>query len=88
MLIDVGEPSCYNEAIIVHDRCKWKHAMHRKLDSIHKIETRDSVPSPKGMKALPYKREYKYKYEADDALSMNKACIVAKGSKQEQGVDQ
>ena len=39
MLADFGERSCYHEAIIVHDHCKWQHAMHRDLGSIHKIET-------------------------------------------------
>ena len=36
MLSNVGEPSCYNEAISVHDHVEWKQAIRNELDSIHK----------------------------------------------------
>ena len=34
MLASVGEPSCYHEAISVHDHAKWKQAMQNELDSM------------------------------------------------------
>ena len=87
MLSDSCEPSCYNEAISVHDHAKWKQAMQNELDSIHKKGTVDIIPLPKDRKPLPCKCVYKYKYTSDSVLPKYKACIVAKGFKQEQGVD-
>ena len=52
MLSNVGEPSCYNEAISVHDHVEWKQAIRNELDSIHKNGTWDFVPFPKRRKAL------------------------------------
>ena len=45
------------------------------------------MPLPKGRKALPCKWVYKYKYTYDSVHPKYKARIVAKGFKQEQGVD-
>ena len=59
MLSYASEPSCYNEAMSVHDPAKWKQAMQNELDSIRKHETWDLVPLPKGRKALPCKWVYK-----------------------------
>ena len=39
MLSDIAEPSCYNEAISVHNHAKWKQAMQNELDSIYKNGT-------------------------------------------------
>ena len=33
---NVGEPSCYDEAISVHDHVKWKQALQNELEGIHK----------------------------------------------------
>ena len=51
MLLDAGEPSCYNEAISAHDYGKWKQVMQKELDNIYKNETWDLVPLPKVTKA-------------------------------------
>ena len=62
MLINVGEPSSYHEAISVHDHAKWQHAMQSDLDGIQKNGTWDLVCLPKATKALPCKWVYKNKH--------------------------
>ena len=51
MLSNVGEPSCYHEAIFVHGHGKWKQVMQDELDSIHINGTWDLVCLPNGRKA-------------------------------------
>ena len=57
------------------------------MDSIYKNGTWVLVPLPKDRKALPCKWVYKYKYTYDKTSPKYKACLVAKGFKQEHGVD-
>ena len=36
MLMYVGEPSCYDEAVSFHDHAKWKQALQNELEGINK----------------------------------------------------
>ena len=87
MLTYVGEALPNHEAISMHDHTKWKQAMQNELDCIHTNGTWGLMPLPKGGKALPCKWVYKYKYTFDGVIPKYKSRIVAKGFKQEQGVD-
>ncbi|MCO5586578.1 hypothetical protein L7F22_040519 [Adiantum nelumboides] len=80
MLTDCGEANgrTNNE--------KWYKAMLFEMDSLEKNHTWDLVDLPKGAKALPCKWVYKKKVTSD-ASSKYKASLVAKGYKQEHGVD-
>ena len=59
LVTDSGEPSCYEEAMLVGGHAKWELAMKSKLASIEKNATWDLVPLPKDKKALPCKWVYK-----------------------------
>ncbi|MCO5584646.1 hypothetical protein L7F22_038577 [Adiantum nelumboides] len=80
-----GEPSCNKEAVLANDKVQWEHAMKRKLSSIAKNKTWEVVPLPKGRKALPCKWVYKKKIASN--VENYKVRLVAKGFKQEYGVD-
>ena len=61
--------------------------MESQMDSIEKNQTWELVPLPQGKHALPCKRVYKLKVTSDNAKPKYKAQLVAKGLKQEKGVD-
>ena len=82
MLLDASEPSCYHETISSHNHVKWKQAMQKELDSIHKNvqQSWDLVPLTESRKALPCKWVVcNYKYTFDSALPKYKARVVANG---------
>ena len=66
---------------------QWKTAMKNELSSIEKNKTWDLVQLPANKKVLPYKWVYKYKYVTGDTTPKFKAHLVAKGFKQEYGID-
>ena len=61
--------------------------MKSEMDSIHQKQTWELVKLPFGRKPLPYKWVFIYKYVLDSEKWKYKAQIVAKGFKQEHGVD-
>ena len=62
--------------------------MQSEYDSILANKTWDLVELPEGKKALPScKWVYKKKFTSDDPTPKYKACLVAKGFKQQQGID-
>ena len=87
MLTDCGEPSCYKEACRMVDSKKWQLAMQSKMTTLHVNQMWDLVPLPKDKKALPCKLVYQYKLTPHDGQPKYKAQLVAKGFKQEQGID-
>lgn len=82
MLTDFKEPSCYDEAIYSVHKLKWKQAMQIEMDSL--IQNGTWEPSlPKVEKALPCKWVYKVML----SLARYKARLMAKGFKQQIGID-
>ncbi|MCO5594522.1 hypothetical protein L7F22_048554 [Adiantum nelumboides] len=71
--------------MLANDKVQWEHAMKKELSSIAKNKTWELVPLPKGRKALPCKWVYKKKIASN--VENYKAHLVAKGFKQEYGVD-
>ncbi|MCO5556475.1 hypothetical protein L7F22_010024 [Adiantum nelumboides] len=86
-LTDYDEPCSYTEVMKRDDHMKWEKAMKSKMDSLHKNGTWDLVPLPKGKKALPCKWVYKIKVVPRDDKPKYKARLLAKGFKQELGID-
>ena len=86
MLTDYGEPSCYKEAMLCDDKHKWELAMQSQMDSVNKNYTWDLVSLPSEKHVLPCKWVFKMKI-IGDAMSKYKVQLVAKGFKQEKGVD-
>ena len=82
-LID-SEPSCFEEAT-QHD--VWQEAMVEEYDSIMKIQVWEVVPRPQGKKVVGSRWIYKVKHAANGSMEKYKACFVAKGFSQKEGID-
>eukprot|EP00253_Pinus_taeda_P029664 PITA_29664 len=61
LIIEVGEPSCYQEAVDDTYSEKWKMAMEEEIDSLAKNSTRDLVELPKGRSVVRCKWVFKLK---------------------------
>ena len=65
LLIDEGEPECYEEAMTYVHKEKWDSAMQDEMDSLHENHTNELIELPKGNKALLNKWVYKLKTGED-----------------------
>ena len=79
-----SEPSSFGEAA-QHD--VWQEAMVEEYDSIMKNQVWEVVPRPQGKKVVGSRRIYKVKHAADRSVEKYKACFVAKGFSQKEGID-
>lgn len=61
--------------------------MKQEIDAINKNQTWDLVEHPTGKKSIRVKWIYKTKHNAQGEIEKHKACFVAKGYKQKQGID-
>ena len=66
---------------------KWQLAMQSQMHTLHKNQTWDLVKLPQGKQALPCKWVYNNKITPHDGQPKYKAWLVAKGFKQDQGID-
>jgi hypothetical protein len=64
----------------------WQKAMMEEYASIMKNDVWEVVPRPEG-KVVGSKWIYKVKHAADKSVYKYKACFVAKGFSQQEGVD-
>ncbi|XP_059067905.1 uncharacterized mitochondrial protein AtMg00820-like [Cryptomeria japonica] len=78
------EPSVYEEEV---KELVWVNAMNAEMNSIHKNNTWELVPLPKGKQVIGVKWIYKVKYHANGSVELHKAILVAKGFAQTLGVD-
>jgi hypothetical protein len=84
----VQEPSTYSEVVTSSESAQWVIAMNEKIDSLHKNQTWELVKLPKGAKTVGCKLIFKKKegiLGIEDARF--KACFVAKGYSQREGMD-
>ena len=63
LLIDVGEPKCYDEVVQVDTKIQWESAMKDEMDSLLKNKTWDLCKLPTGKKVLQNKWVYRLKEE-------------------------
>ena len=84
---EAGKPSYYEEAIALLDTDTWLPAMQYEMDSIRPNQTSDLVELHARKKPLPYKWVVKYKYVFDAEKPKYKSWLIAKGFKQEHGVN-
>ena len=85
--MDTGEPSSYEEAIAAPDAETWLQAMKSEMNPIHHNHAWERVDLLVGRKPLPCKWVFLYKYVCDLEKPKYKARLIAKGFKQEHGVD-
>jgi hypothetical protein len=63
LLIDSGEPECYEEAMQVDTKKKWEQGMKEEMDSLVNSHTWDLVQLLVGQRSLQNKWVYKLKEE-------------------------
>ena len=78
LLIDGGEPECYDETLQDENSSKWELAMKDEMDSLLRNQTWELNELPVGKKALHNKWVYRIKNEHDGSKRY-KARLVVKG---------
>ncbi|RVX10461.1 Retrovirus-related Pol polyprotein from transposon TNT 1-94 [Vitis vinifera] len=86
LLIDGGEPECYDEALQDESSSKWELTMKDEMDSLLGNQTWELTELPVGKKALHNKWVYRIKNEHDGSKRY-KARLVVKGFQQKEGID-
>eukprot|EP00253_Pinus_taeda_P009952 PITA_09952 len=83
-LHSIFEPQTYSEAKGIS---KWEHAMEAEFQSLQKNHTWTLSDLPEGKKPISCKWVYKVKHNADGTQDKYKACLVARGVSQKEGID-
>ena len=78
------EPASVQEAL---DEPTWRSAMEAEMESIRSNDTWVPATLPAGHRAIGLKWVFKVKRDLDGRIVKHKACLVAKGYTQRQGVD-
>ena len=79
MLLDQGEPTNYEEAMMSPDSDKWLEAMKSEIGSIYKNKLWTLVDLLNDRQAIENKWIFKRKTDADGSVTIYKALLVAKG---------
>ena len=86
MLLDHGEPTNYEEAMMSPDSTKWLEAIKSEMGSMYENKVWTLVELP-DRQAILYKWIFKRKTDVDSSVTIYKVRIVEKGFRQVQGVD-
>nr|GEY28170.1 hypothetical protein [Tanacetum cinerariifolium] len=78
------EPKTYNEALT--QSC-WIEAMQEELNEFERLEVWELVPRPDQVMVITLKWIYKVKLDELGGILKNKARLVARGYRQEEGID-
>src|SRR5215216_269811 len=87
MLLDQGEPTNYEEAMMSPDSNRWLEAMKSEIGSMYENKLWTLVDLPDDRRAIKNKWIFKRKTDADSSVTIYKARIVVKGFRQVQSVD-
>ena len=87
MLLDHGEPTNYEEAMMSPDSDRWLEAMESKIGSMYEKKVWTLVDLHVDRQTIENKWIFKKKTDADGNVTVYKARLVAKGFQQVQGVD-
>ena len=87
MLLDQGEPTNYEEAMVSPDSAKWLEAMKSEMRSMYENKVWTLVDLPDDRQAIENKWIFKRKKDTDSSVTIYKARLVAKGFRQVQGVE-
>ena len=86
LLCTANEPS-YREALSSPAKGEWMDAMKDELSSMDKNSVWELVDLPPSRKAIGNKWVLKVKRKADGSIDKYKACLMAKGFTQQEGID-
>nr|GFA96985.1 retrovirus-related Pol polyprotein from transposon TNT 1-94 [Tanacetum cinerariifolium] len=78
------EPKTYKEALT---QACWIEAMQEELNKFERLEGWELVPRPDKVMVINLKWIYKVKLDEMGGILKNKACLVAHGYHQEEGID-
>ena len=87
MLLDQGEPTNYEEAMMSSDSDRWLEAMKSEIGSMYENKVWTLVDLPDDLQAIENKWIFKRKTNPDGNVPLYKARLVVKGFRQVQGVD-
>ena len=79
MLLDRGEPTNYEEAMMSPDSAKWLEAMKSEMGSMYENKVWTLVDLPDDRQAIENKWIFKRKTDADSSFTIYKARLVEKG---------
>ncbi|GJW47759.1 copia protein [Tanacetum coccineum] len=65
----------------------WIESMQDELNQFERLQVWELVPRPEGKNVIALKWLWKNKCDAENIVVRNKSCLVAKGYKQEEGID-
>jgi hypothetical protein len=85
-MTDVGEPSCYEEAVSDEHKNEWSETMQDEMKSLYENDTFELVSLPKGKKVLKNKSVYRVKIEDHSSDPRYKARLVVKGFRQKRAL--
>lgn len=80
----IYEPQYFHQAISFHH---WRDAMDAELKAMETNNTWTVVSLPPGHHSIGCKWIYKIKHKFDGSVEFYKACLVAKGYTQKEGLD-
>ena len=87
MLLDHGEPTNYEEAMMSPDFDRQLEAMKSEIGSMYENKVWTLVDLPDDRRPIENKQIFKKKTDVDGNVTVYKARLVAKGFRQVQGVD-
>ncbi|GJS65590.1 ribonuclease H-like domain-containing protein [Tanacetum coccineum] len=84
LTVSTIEPKNIKEAMSYHS---WIESMQVELHQFERIEVWELVPRPEGKNIIAVKWLWKNKSDAENIVIRNKSHLLAKGYKQEEGID-
>nr|GFD54455.1 retrovirus-related Pol polyprotein from transposon TNT 1-94 [Tanacetum cinerariifolium] len=78
------EPKTYKGALT---QAFWIKSMQEELNEFERLEVWELVPRPEQVMVITLKWIYKVKLEELGGILKNKACLVTRGYRQEEGID-
>ncbi|GKB41927.1 retrovirus-related pol polyprotein from transposon TNT 1-94 [Tanacetum coccineum] len=84
LTVSTIEPKNINEAMADHS---WIESMQDELNQFERLQVWELVPRPEGKNIIALKWLWKNKCDAENIVVRNKTRLVAKGYRQEEGID-
>ncbi|GJT95783.1 retrovirus-related pol polyprotein from transposon TNT 1-94 [Tanacetum coccineum] len=84
LTVSTIEPKNIKEAMADHS---WIESMQDELNQFERLQVWELVPRPEGKNVIALKWLWKNKCDAENIVVQNKTRLVAKGYKQEEGID-